>query len=161
MKIRVRYDYPSAAVVTGVPTLDWILDGALHAAGINRMRPPYEFVDSERTIAALGFPRSANTYLYFWLKWCQRPDVRILDGRLTHSPIDVFHLARRGVRVLVPIRPPVPTCASNLVRANSNLSVSAVRKVLRSYRGWYDTVAKVGTFEHVTIVRFNDVIHAP
>ena len=137
MRIRTFFRYPSADLVTLCPVIDSPVDSILAALGVCPSRPVLRPTDPRRTIAVIGFPRSGNTYLTSWLQWLARPEITVLDGRLTHSALDLHRLAKDEVCVVVPIREPLATCASLLVRWDEHLELGTARAVLRAYRGWY------------------------
>ena len=132
--------------------------------GANRGRPILRAVDPGRTIAVIGFPRSGNTYLTAWLQWLARPEVAILDGRLTHSALDLHRLAKAGTSVVLPIRPALPTCASLLVRWDGHLDLGTARVVLRAYRAWYESATRTLANSApgiVTVARFEEFTADP
>ncbi len=66
----------------------------------------------------------------------------VLDGRVTHSALDMHRLALADVSVVVPTREPLSTCSSLLVRWDEHLDVRVARGVLRAYRAWYQSAAR-------------------
>lgn len=159
--LRRRYDYPCADLVTTIPAVDALLDAVLLHLGVNPGRPTLVAADPARTLAVIGFPRSGNTYLTHWLAWHAYPEVVVLDGRLTHSALDVLRLARSGATVVAPVRDPLATCASWMVRANAYADVDFARRTLRSYTAWYRTVARVADRHPVVIAEFRDFTKDP
>lgn len=159
--LRRRFDYPCADLVTSIPRVDVLLDTALSRLGVNRDRPTLVASDPGRTVAVMGFPRSGNTYLTHWLTWHVRPGVAVMDGRLTHSALDVLRLARSGATVVVPVRDPLPTCASWMVRADAYANVDFARRTLRSYSAWYRAVARVAKGHSLVIADFRSFTADP
>lgn len=164
MRIRNFFRYPSADLITQHPALDAPVDGAFAAVGINRQRPLLRAVDPGRTIAVIGFPRSGNTYLTSWLQWLARPEVTVIDGRLTHSALDLHRLVGAQACVVIPIREPLATCASLLVRWDEHLDQRTARAVLRAYRAWYVSARRTAESSHpgsVVLASFEEFTSNP
>ena len=107
-----------------------------------------------RTIAVIGFPRSGNTYLSKWLEWVAEPGTTVIDGRLTHSALDGHRLTKAGAVMIIPVREPIATCASWLVRSDACDSVDAARRALLSYNAWYRTMVPAVRPPNVLVVDF-------
>jgi len=137
MRFQSWFRFPSADLVTLCPVIDSQVDSILATLGVYPPRPVLRPTDPRRTIAVIGFPRSGNTYLTSWLQWQARPETTVLDGRITHSALDLHRLARDEVCVVVPIREPLATCASLLVRWNEHHTLDSARAALRAYAAWY------------------------
>ena len=152
--IRRRFRYPCADLVTLNPRIDLTLDAALHRLGATPHRPLLEASDPRRTIAVIGFPRSGNTFVSKWLEWVAEPGTTVIDGRLTHSALDGHRLTKAGAAVVIPVREPVSTCASWLVRSDAYGSVDAARRTLRSYTAWYRAMAPAVRPPNVLVVDF-------
>ena len=152
--IRRRFTYPCADLVTLNPRIDLAIDTTLHRLGATPHRPVLTASDPSRTIAVIGFPRSGNTFAAKWLEWVAEPGTTVLDGRLTHSALDGHRLAKAGAAVVIPVREPVSTCASWLVRSNAYDSLDAARRTLRSYTAWYRVKTSAVRPPNVLVVDF-------
>jgi len=149
--------FPSADIVTEIPSLDRGLDRL--AQLVLRNRPSWPTAD--RRIVVLGFPRSANTFLTYWLRDCARADVIVLDGRLTHSALDVFRLSEAGAIVITPVRPPDAAVASWMVRRGRPGDPAAAVRKLRAYAAWHRVAAKALGSPRVVVIPFDLAISAP
>ncbi len=136
------------------PRVDLAIDTTLHRLGATPYRPVLEATDPSRTIAVIGFPRSGNTFVSKWVEWVAEPGTIVVDGRLTHSALDGHRLARAGAAVVIPVREPISTCASWLVRSDAYGSHEAARRTLRSYTAWYRAMAPAVRPPNVLVVDF-------
>jgi hypothetical protein len=159
--VRRRFFYPCADIVTEFPGFDRALDRLASVAGANPARPTLDVDDPVRTVVALGFPRSGNTLLTYWLRWSAAVSTTVLDGRLTHSALDVHRLAATGAAVIIPVRNPLDTAASWMVRANDYASIDFAARTLRSHAAWSRMVAKAAARHDVLMVDFETLIADP
>jgi hypothetical protein len=97
------FRYPSADLLTCRPVIDSLVDDAFALFGVNATRPKLHAEDPSRTIAIIGFPRSGNTYLTAWLQWLAQPEVTVLDGRVTHSALEMHRLALANLGTAEPL----------------------------------------------------------
>jgi hypothetical protein len=112
-------------------------------------------------VAVLGFPRSGNTYLSHWLEWTACPGTVVIDGRMTHSALDVHRVARSTASVVIPVRPALATCASWLVRADAVADPGFARQTLRAFAAWYRVVAHAVDRPAVVVSDFAVSTRAP
>ncbi len=161
LALRRRYLYPCADLVTGRPAIDRALDSALASANPGHRRPRITVDDEVPALVVLGFPRSGNTYLTHWLEWTARPDTVVLDGRMTHSALDVHRVVRSSASVVIPVRPPLATCASWLVRADCVDDPDFARQTLRSFAAWYRVAARAVGRSNVVVSDFDASTCAP
>lgn len=134
--------YEAQTIVATVPTI---------ARPLQRLRGPERRVRDDTDIVIEGFPRSASSFAVAAFRLAQEPRaMRIADH--SHSPAEVIAGVRRGLPVLLLIRPAEPAVVSHLIR-NPDLPA---RSVLRGYLRFYETLAPyrrdvvVGTFDQVT-----------
>lgn len=161
LSLRRRFQYPCADIVSGHPSVDRAIDTALSLAHPLHRRPRLSVTRGTPTVAVLGFPRSGNTYIAHWLEWTALPTTRVLDGRLTHSALDVHRVARSSACVVLPVRLPLDTCASWLVRADAVSDAAFARDTLRSYAAWYATAARAVNRPNVVVSSFDVSTQAP
>ena len=109
----------------------------------------------------LGFPRSGNTFLTAWLNQVKKPQTRVIDGKVSHSALDVIRCANAGVTTLIPVREPVDTCASWLVRINQPDSQSQAIKTLKAYTAWYQTAGTQLARSSIILVPFDVFVKNP
>ena len=155
--IRTRFQYPSADIVTKNPAFDRTLDRAIRQ--ISRRKSPFPTSHhlSSFDVAVLGYPRSGNTFLIGWLQYVTAEQLRVLDGRLTHSAIDLMTMDRAGLSTLIPARNPVDTVASLMVRANQHQSAAFARDALRSFEAWYAVAGKLLGRPTISVVSFETI----
>lgn len=159
--IRRRYSYPSADLVTLNPSIDLLLDGVLHIAHRSRVELERQVDERRPNIIVLGFPRSGNTFLTAWLKEVVPPAVNVVDGRSTHSALDVHRNGRTGVPVIIPARPPIDTCASMMLRRGKFDQIDYAEAMLRAYRAWYVTAERALVHDSVSVMTFDQIIEEP
>ncbi len=159
--IRRRYSYSSADLVTLNPSIDLLLDGVLAFAHRSRVELKWQVDKRRANIIILGFPRSGNTFLTAWLKEVARSSVNIVDGRSTHSALDVHRTARAGVAVVIPARPPIDTCASMMLRGDNFDQIGYAEAMLRAYRAWYVTAEQALVHDSVAVITFERIIEEP
>ena len=159
--VRRRYAYPCADIVTLSPTIDLLIDGLVAPGHRGRVRLARQVDKHRPNVIVLGFPRSGNTFLTAWLKEVVSPSVNVVDGRSTHSALDVHRSARASVPVIIPARPPIDTCASMMLRAGKFDQVDYARLMLRAYRAWYMTAMQALGHESVAVITFEQIIEQP
>jgi hypothetical protein len=134
--------YEAQTIVATVPAV---------ARPLQRLRGPSRSVDGGTDIVIEGFPRCASSFVVAAFRLAQEPRAMHVADH-SHSPSEVIAGVRRGLPVLVLIRPAEPAVISHLIR-NPDLPV---RPVLRGYLRFYETVAPyradmvVGSFDEVT-----------
>ena len=156
--IRRRYFYPSADLVTLNPSIDLLLDGVLAFAHRSRVELKWQLDERRANIIILGFPRSGNTFLTAWLKEVARSSVNVVDGRSTHSALDVHRTARAGLAVVIPGQPPIDTCASMMLRSGSYDQIDYAKAMLRAYRAWHITAEQALVHDSVCVITFEQII---
>lgn len=157
-QLRRRYVWPADDLVTNIVPMDKAIDVALWWVPGHRPKLRLDQLDPKATISVLGFPRSANSLLTVWFSKVAKPDVTVLDGRNSHSALDVWRQVDAGIPVVIPVRTPVDACASMLVRQARHESARDARDMLRAYTAWHSMVGRlldrpnvvVATFEQVT-----------
>lgn len=159
--VRRRFVYPSADLVSLSPRVDTSLDRLLAPFHPTRVRRQQGSAASDSRVVVLGFPRSGNTFLAAWLGEVVQPGVTVVDGRSTHSALDLYRYARAGVPVLVPARGPVETCASMMVRAGRFDQPEYGRDMLRAYTAWYRAAEHAMPFESTAVITFEQIIDKP
>lgn len=105
----------------------------------------------------IGYPRSGNTFLVGWLTFISRGRIQVLDGRLSHSAIDLHRFARTGRPVLVPVRDPEDTIASFMVRANRTEDRDFAQRALLAYDGWYRSIRRSLKLPTVFLIPFEAI----
>ena len=158
---RRRFVYPSADIVTLNPHVDAALDRLAAPFHPTRVRRLHGAAGSGSRVVVLGFPRSGNTFLAAWLAEVVRPGVTVVDGRSTHSALDLHRYARAGVPVIIPARPPLETCASMMLRAGKFDHRDYAREMLRAYSGWYQVAEHSMACESATVITFEQIIEKP
>lgn len=157
LTLRRRFSYPSADLVTKIPSLDRGLDSSIRLI----TRKPRSFPNradlAAFDMAVLGYPRSGNTFLLGWLQYVSDERLRVLDGRLTHSALDLVSLDQAGVLTLIPSRAPLETVASFMVRANSHEDLGFAGAALRSFAAWYQTAIKLLSRPLIYVVAFSTI----
>ena len=153
--------WPADDLVTMRPQADLVLDRLL--AGLRGNRPSIAIGQNESlsSIAVLGFPRSANTLLTTWLTTVVKPGVTVLDGRFSHSSLDLHRVTDAGIPVVVPVRAPVDACASMMVRKDLQDSASYGREILRSYAAWHRLARGALDCACITVAMFADITTDP
>ena len=159
--IRRRFVYPSADIVTLNPRVDAAIDRLAAPFHPTRVRRLHGAGASGSRVVVLGFPRSGNTFLAAWLAEVVRPGVTVIDGRSTHSALDLHRHARAGVPVLIPARKPLETCPSMMLRAGKFDHRDYARDVLRAYSGWYRAAARSMSCESAAVITFEQIIEKP
>lgn len=159
--VRRRFAYPSADLVTLKPSIDLLLDLAIAPVHRNRVELRRQVDERRPNIIVLGFPRSGNTFLTAWLQEVVTPSVNVVDGRSTHSALDVHRSARAGFSVVIPARPPIETCASMMLRGGKFDQVDYARLMLRAYRAWYQTAEQALEHESVAVITFEQITERP
>lgn len=159
--VRRCYAYPCADLVTLSPSIDLFIDNLVAPGHRGRVRLVRQMDERRANIIVLGFPRSGNTFLTAWLREVVGPLVNVVDGRSTHSALDVHRSARAGYPVVVPTRPPIDTCASMMLRAGKFDQRDYAEQMLRAYRAWYVTVEQALGHESVAVITFDQVIEQP
>lgn len=159
--IRRRYSYPSADLVTLNPSIDLLLDGVLAFAHRSRVELTRQLDERRANIIVLGFPRSGNTFLTAWLKEVASSSVNVVDGRSTHSALDVHRIARAGLAAVIPARPPIDTCASMMLRGGNFDRIEYAEAMLRAYRAWYATAEQALVHDSVCVITFEQIIEEP
>lgn len=156
--IRRRFAYPAGDIVTGQPRVDRAIDHALWAVRHGRLwRPALGRIDA----AVFGFPRSGNTVFAAWLQEVACEGVRIHDGRVTHSALDVHRFAEAAIPVLIPTRPPVDVCASFLVRQGRPTDERLGARLLAAYDAWFAMAQRTLASPHVMAVSFDAITQEP
>ena len=107
--------------------------------------------------AVLGFPRSGNTFLIAWLQYMSKGHMKVLDGRCTHSALDLITLDKAKIPTLIPVRNPEDTIASFLVRADAYDDVKFAHNSLRSITAWYRTAERVLPRASLFVVTFETI----
>lgn len=158
LAVRRRYVYPSCDLVTGKPRWDRALDSVLRIA---RRSPQPEKPGARADAAVFGFPRSGNTMLAAWLQSVARPDVVIHDGRATHSALDLLRFAETGMPVVIPVRGPMETNASFLVRHGRPDDVSLGRDLVEAYAAWYRMARHALDLPNVIVTPFPTTTREP
>ena len=161
LTVRSRFVYPCADLVTEAVAADLALDRASRAVRGDRHGLPVTQADPAKTIVVVGFPRSGNTTLTAWLDRFTHRGITVVDGRMTHSALDVHRCARRGMTVVVPARGPIDTCASMMVRKGEPSSPAYGRQILRAYAAWYRVAAKALRYHTVSVVPFDQIVDDP
>lgn len=160
-QIRRRYAYPSGDLATGQPTVDLALDAVSSRTRRDTHGLGLTVLDPSTSIVVIGFPRSGNTTLTYWLSTFAHEGVTVVDGRITHSALDIHRCARLGLPVLIPAREPLGTCASMMLRRGEATSQTAAREVLRAYAGWYRMATKALNSSHIHVVPFEVIVDDP
>lgn len=156
--LRRRFVFPAGDVVTGSPLLDRPLDRVLWTLRTGRIgRTGTEGVDA----AVFGFPRSGNTMLAAWLQAVARPGVRVHDGRVTHSALDVLRFTQAGIPIVIPVRNPMDACASFLVRQGRPEDARHGARLLDAYGAWYRMTRRSLASPMVTAMAFEAVTDDP
>lgn len=156
--LRRRFDYPSGDIVTGRPTIDRALDRVLR--GVRRV--PRPAAPSTRGDAAVfGFPRSGNTMLAAWLQAAVQPGIVIHDGRATHSALDLLRFAETGMPVVIPVRPPMDTCASFLVRHGRPEDSALGARLVEAYAAWYRMARHALGHSNAVVMPFRTTTQEP
>lgn len=155
--LRRRFIWPADDLVTLRVPIDKAIDVALWWVPGHRPMDRLSAYDPTTTVSVLGFPRSANTLLTLWLNRVVREGVMVLDGRNSHSALDLRRQVDAGIRVLVPVRDPVDACASMLVRQARHDSPSAARGMLRAYAAWHTVVGEVMERPNMSVATFEQV----
>ncbi len=159
--VRQRYVYPSADLVTGNPAIDRALHGLSAAVRRDAHGLGISALDPDRSVVVLGFPRSGNTTLTAWLQRFARPGVTVVDGRQTHSALDVMRCVDHGIAVMIPARNAVDTCASMMLRAGQHESPDYGRAILGAYAAWYRTASRALASPHVSVAPFHHIARDP
>ena len=159
--VRRRHTFPSADLVTLNPSIDLLLDNVLALAHFGRVRLKRQIDKNQNNIIVLGFPRSGNTFLIAWLREAVPPAVNIVDGRSTHSALDIHRIARAGLVVVIPARPPIDACASMMLRAGRFDQIDYAEAMLRAYRAWYVTAEQALVNDSVSVITFEQIIKEP
>lgn len=159
--VRRRFAYPSADLVTTRLRIDLLLDGVLSPAHRSRVELKRQVDEHRPNIIVLGFPRSGNTFLTAWLQEVVRPAVNVVDGRSTHSALDVHRSASAGFPVIIPARRPIDTCASMMLRGGKFDELDYAQRMLQAYRVWYLTAEKALEHGSVTGITFEQIIKHP
>jgi hypothetical protein len=147
--------------VTLNPGIDLFIDRVVAPAHRNRVRLGRQVEKLRDNIIILGFPRSGNTFLAAWLREVVRPSVNVVDGRSTHSALDVHRSARAGIPVIIPARPPIETCASMMLRGGKFDRSEYAEAMLRAYRAWYATAEQALVHDSVSVITFEQIIEEP
>ena len=138
-----------------------LLDDVLALAHLGRVQLKRQMDKSRNNLIVLGFPRSGNTFLTAWLREVVRPAVNVVDGRLTHSALDVHRTARAGLVVVIPARPPIDSCASMMVRNGRFDQIDYGKAMLRAYRAWFLTAEQALVHDSVSVITFEQIIEEP
>ena len=110
----------------------------------------WQFVNKDTQLVIEGFPRSANTFAVFALKYSQSVQLKIAYH--FHAPAQIFRAINFGIPTLVVIRNPRDAVASFVARW-SGVSES---QALELYISFYKSISKykssyvIGDFEEIT-----------
>ena len=159
--MRRRFIYPSADLVTLDVNVDLAIDRLACALLATSPGVASGDMDANSSVVVLGFPRSGNTYLGAWMARVVMPGVRVIDGRATHSALDVHRYANSDVPVVVPVRNAIDTCASAMVRAGKFDNSHYGLQILRSYEAWYRVAAQAVERESVSVITFPQIVSGP
>lgn len=159
--VRRRYTFPSADLVTLNPSIDLLIDDVFTLGRRGRVDLKRELEERRTNLIVLGFPRSGNTFLAAWLRAVVWHSVNVVDGRLTHSALDVHRTAREGLAVVIPTRPPIDACASMMLRSGRFDQIDYAEATLRAYGAWYLTAEQALVHDSVTVITFEQIIEEP
>ena len=159
--VRRRYTFPSADLVTLNASIDLLVDDVFVLARRGRVDLKRERDERRTNMIVLGFPRSGNTFLGAWLREVVSHTVNVVDGRLTHSALDVHRTAREGLAVVIPTRPPIDACASMMLRSGRFDQIDYAEAMLRAYGAWYFTAEQALVHDSVSVITFEQIIEEP
>ena len=159
--VRNGYVYPAGNLVTGSSHFDRAIDPVSLRLRGKSTEIPIRHLNPETDLVVPGFPRSGNTFLTDLLNQVKKPQTRVIDGKVSHRASDVIRCAKSGVTTLIPVREPVDTCASWMVRTNQPHSQSQAIKTLKAYTAWYQTAATQLARDSVMTVPFEDIVKNP
>ena len=159
--VRRRYTFPSADLVTLNASIDLLVDDVFDFARRGRVDLKRERDEHRPNITVLGFPRSGNTFLAAWLREVVSHTVNVVDGRLTHSALDVHRTAREGLALVIPTRPPIDACASMMLRSGRFDQIDYAEAMLRAYGAWYFTAEQALVHDSVSVITFEQIIEEP
>lgn len=159
--LRRRFVYPSNDLVTMQVSVDRLLDRMLAVRLPDRVQIARRIGYPKQAVAVLGFPRTGNTFLLSWLRRFQHDEALIIDGRQTHSALDVVRLTRQGVAVVIPVRHPVDACASMMVRQNLFADPGHGRDLLHAYEAWHRVVGSALESAELRVMPFDTVTTSP
>jgi hypothetical protein len=160
-QLRRRFIWPADDLVTMNVSVDKAIDVALWWIPGHRPMVRFRDLDPTATVSVLGFPRSANSLLTVWMNRVVRPGVTVLDGRSSHSVLDLTRQVDVGIPVVVPVREPVDACASMLVRQARHDSSDSARGMLRAYAAWYTIAGRLLARPNMIVAAFGDVTADP
>lgn len=156
-QLRRRFVWPADDLVTMNISMDKAIDVALWWVPGHRPMVPIKELDPSTTISVLGFPRSANSLLTVWFGKVARAGITVLDGRNSHSALDLWRQLDAGIPVVVPVRSPVDACASMLVRQARHESPDDARDMLRAYIAWHTVVGRAMDRRNLVVATFHQV----
>ena len=159
--VRRRYTFPSADLVTLNASIDQLIDDVFALAHRGRVNLKRQLEEGRTNIIVLGFPRSGNTFLIAWLREAVPPAVNVVDGRSTHSALDIHRIAGAGLTVVIPARPPIDACASMMLRSGRFDQIDYAETMLRAYRAWYITAEQALVHDSVSVITFEQIIEEP
>lgn len=116
---------------------------------IARRRHPHGVIRPDTQIVIDGFTRSAVTFAVIAFQVAQNDHVRVAHH--LHAPAHLLAGVRRGIPVLVPIRPPEDTVLSAMIREPG----VPVAQWLRSYIDFYRRLPALA--DRIVIAPFADV----
>lgn len=132
---------------------DLIYSPLIKTVALARPRQWEVLVRSDTDIVIEGFPRSANTFFYFYFKTAQENGVNIAHH--LHSSYQIRYSSRNNIPCIFLIRPPLPAITSALLRDKRQ----SARNLCKSYLDIYREALRLS--HDIMVVRYEMATREP
>lgn len=120
---------------------------------------PNNLIDKNTDFCLEGYPRSANSYLYFLINFLN-PWIKI--GGHTHTIANIKYSLKKRVPTFIIIRNPLDAISSFTLRRNETTTdtlKNSVALAINDYNSFYTYILR--NYDKVFLLKFEDIVNFP